>query len=211
MKAKLVDAMANMREDEAYELAQQMIDAGDDPMDVLDAGRGAMSIIGDRYESGEYFLPELIIAGEMLQNVGDIVEPHLKTGADIGEPKAKVVLGTIEGDIHDIGKDIVAFMMDLADYEIHDLGVDVSAATFVAKIQEVNADIVGMSGFLTMAFDQMKLTVEAIEEAGLRDDVKIIIGGAPMDDDAAVYIGADAFGQDATAAVRICDSWIGEN
>jgi 5-methyltetrahydrofolate--homocysteine methyltransferase len=122
-----------------------------------------------------------------------------------------VVIGTVEGDIHDIGKDIVAFMLEVNNYQVFDLGVDVPAERFVEKIREVNPEIVGMSGFLTLAFDQMRLTVEAIKEAGLRDKVKIMIGGAPMDEEAAKYIGADAYGEDAAAAVKLANQWTGGN
>ncbi len=209
MKDKLVDAMANMREEEAYQLAQEMLDAGESPQAVLDAGREAMSIIGQRYEAKEYFLPELIIAGEMLTKIGEIVKPALKGAAAGGKPTGKVVIGTVQGDIHDIGKDIVGFMLDVNNYQVYDLGVDVSPQAFIDKIREVKPEIVGMSGFLTMAFDQMRDTVDAIKEAGLRDSVKIMIGGAPMNDEAAKYIGADAYGADATAAVKIANSWVG--
>jgi 5-methyltetrahydrofolate--homocysteine methyltransferase len=115
----------------------------------------------------------------------------------------------VAGDIHDIGKDIVAFMLDVNNFEVHDLGIDVPAEKFVDKIKEVNPDIVAMSGFLTLAFDQMRDTVAAIKEAGLRDSVKIMIGGAPMDDNVATYIGADAFGPDASAAVKLAKNWTG--
>jgi 5-methyltetrahydrofolate--homocysteine methyltransferase len=119
------------------------------------------------------------------------------------------VLGTVAGDIHDLGKDVVGFMLDISNFEVHDLGVDVPAEKFVQAIQEVNPEVVGLSGFLTLAFDQMRVTIEAIKEAGLRDSVKIMIGGAIMDDSAAQYIGADAYGPDATAAVKLAKSWTG--
>jgi 5-methyltetrahydrofolate--homocysteine methyltransferase len=207
MKENLVDAIANMREEEAMKLVQEMLDAGEDPQIPLDACKEAMSIVGDRYEQKEYFLPELIIAGDMLKEIGELVKPKLKGDETQTEPLGKVVLGTVAGDIHDIGKDIVVFMLDVNNFEVHDLGVDVPADKFVEKVKEVKPEVVGMSGFLTLAFDQMKITVEALTEAGVRDSVKIMIGGAPMDDDAAVYIGADAFGPDATAAVKLAQDW----
>jgi 5-methyltetrahydrofolate--homocysteine methyltransferase len=209
MKEKLVNAIADMEEAEAIKLAQAMLDAGEDPNVVLDAGREAMAVVGSRYEHKEYFLPELIIAGEMLKQLGDLVRPKLRARATQPRSLGKVVIGTVAGDIHDIGKDVVAFMLDVNNFEIHDLGVDVPAETFVAKIRDVRPDVVGMSGFLTMAFDQMKRTVEAIKEAGLRDHVKIMIGGAIMDESAAGYIGADAYGADAAAAVKLAKSWTG--
>ena len=209
MKEQLVEAIADMHEDEALALAEQMLDSGEDPQVVLDACREAMAIVGDRYEENQYFLPELIIAGDILQEIGELVKPRMQQEVIEEEPVGTVVIGTVAGDIHDIGKDIVTFMLEVNNFEVHDLGVDVSSDAFVNKIQEVQPDVVGLSGFLTLAFDQMKYTVEAIEEAGMRDDVKIMIGGAIMDDAVTSYIGADAYGPDATAAVKLAKGWIG--
>jgi 5-methyltetrahydrofolate--homocysteine methyltransferase len=209
MKEQLVNAIADMKEDEALKLAQDMLDAGEDPQTVLDAGKEAMSIVGNRYECGDYFLPELIIAGDMLKAIGELVKPKLQAQATQSEPLGKVVLGTVAGDIHDLGKDVVGFMLDVSNFEVHDLGVDVPPEKFVQAIQEVKPEVVGLSGFLTLAFDQMRVTIEAIKEAGLRDRVKIMIGGAIMDENAAQYIGADAYGPDATAAVKLAKSWTG--
>ena len=207
MKEQLINAIADMKEEESLKLAQAMLDAGEDPQTVLDAGRDAMAIIGNRYESKEYFLPELIIAGDMLKAIGDLVKPKLRAQAAQSAPLGKVVLGTVAGDIHDLGKDVVGFMLDVSNFEVHDLGVDVASDKFVQAIRDVNPDVVGLSGFLTLAFDQMRVTVEAIKEAGLRDSVKIMIGGAIMDESAARYVGADAYGADATAAVKLAKSW----
>lgn len=211
MKEQLVRAIADMKEEEALKLAQEMLEAGEDPQRVLDAAREAMGIVGDRYECGDYFLPELIIAGDMLKAIGDMAKPKLQAQVTQGEPLGKIVLGTVAGDIHDLGKDIVGFMLDVNNFEVHDLGVDVAAEKFVQAIQEVKPEIVGLSGFLTFGFDQMRITIEAIKEAGLRDNIKIMIGGAIMDDSAAKYIGADAYGPDATAAVKLAKSWTGGN
>jgi 5-methyltetrahydrofolate--homocysteine methyltransferase len=211
MKEKLVDAIANMREEEALQLAQELLDAGEDPQLALDACREAMAIVGDRYDQKEYFLPELIIAGDMLKSIGDLVKPKLKEQAAESQPLGKVIIGTVAGDIHDLGKDMVTFMLDVNNFEVHDLGVDVAAEKFIQAIRDVKPDVVGLSGFLTLAFDQMRVTVEAIKEAGLRDSVKVMIGGAIMDDGAAKYIGADAYGADATAAVKLAKSWTGGN
>ncbi len=207
MKEELVTAIADMNEDEAFGLVRAMLDAGADPQAILDAASEAMAIVGQRFDQKEYYLPELIIAGEMMQTIGELVKPSLRSEITASLKHGKVVIGTIAGDIHDIGKDVVSFMLDVNGFEVHDLGVDVPAETFVAKIQEVSPDVVGMSGFLTLGFDQMKHTVDAIREAGLRDRVKIMIGGAIMNDQAAVYTGADAYGRDAAAAVRLAKGW----
>jgi len=209
MKEKLIEAIANMREEEVLKLTQEMLGAGEAPQTVLDAGREAMSIVGGRFETKEYFLPELIMAGEILKEIAELVKPRLQGAATEIKHLGKVVIGTVAGDIHDVGKDIVAFMLDVNNFEIHDLGVDVSAETFVEKIKEVNPEIVAMSGFLTLAFDAMKATVEAIKEAGVRGSVKIMIGGAPMDEAVTSYIGADAYRPDAAAAVTLAKEWIG--
>ncbi|NJN95580.1 MAG: methionine synthase [Anaerolineales bacterium] len=209
MKEKLIEAIASVEEDEAIKLAGQMLDAGTDPQTILDACREAMSLVGQRYEAKDYFLPELIISGEILKQIGELIKPRIQGQAAQSEPLGKIVMGTVAGDIHDIGKDIVAFMLDVNNFEIHDLGVDVPAEKFIEKIKEVQPQIVGLSGFLTLAFDQMKATVEAMQQAGVRDSVKVMIGGAPMDEAVAKYIGADAYGTDASAAVRLAKSWVG--
>jgi methanogenic corrinoid protein MtbC1 len=209
MKEELVTAIAELNEEEAMSLGHAMLDAGEDPQVILNATSEAMRIIGSRFDEREYFLPELIIAGDLMKQIAELVKPKLATKAATTNPLGKIVLGTVAGDIHDIGKDVVGFMLDANGFEVHDLGVDVPVATFIAKIREVQPEIVGLSGFLTLAFEQMKVTVEAIKEAGLRDQVKIMIGGAIMDSEAAQYVGADAYGANATAAVKIAKSWTG--
>jgi methanogenic corrinoid protein MtbC1 len=209
MKVELVAAMVEMNEAEALRLARAMLDAGEDPQSVLNACGEALADIGRRYEAQEYFLPELIIAGEMMKAISDVVKPRLRAAAATAKPLGKILLGTVAGDIHDLGKDVVAFMLDANHFEVHNIGVDVPPATFVAQIHEVQPDIVGLSGFLTLAFEQMRATIDAIKAAGLRDRVKIMIGGAIMNDEAAQFVGADAYGKDATVAVRLAKAWTG--
>ncbi len=208
-KQQLIDAIASMEEDQALAVARQMLDDGEEPQAILDACKDAMAVVGQRYEQGEYFLPELVIAGDMLATIGAVVKPHMQVQTAGAAKQGTVVIGTVQGDIHDIGKDIVGFMLDVNGFEVVDLGVDVPASEFVAKIAEVKPQVVGLSGFLTLAFDQMKATVDAIRAAGLRDQVKIMIGGAIMDETVRTYIGADAYGSDATAAVRLAQGWTG--
>jgi 5-methyltetrahydrofolate--homocysteine methyltransferase len=135
------------------------------------------------------------------------VKPKLKTAAG-NKVRGKVLLGTVAGDIHDLGKDIVGFMLDVNNFEVMDLGVDVPVETFIQKMKEFKPDVLGLSGFLTQAFDQMKLTVDAVKAAGLRDKVKIMIGGAIMDAKVSTYVGADAYGADASAAVKLVKGWV---
>ena len=208
MSEKLVDAMVNMKEKEAVQMARNMMEGGEEPLKILGACKEAMDTVGKRFEKGEYFLPELVMAGEMLKQISDIVKPKL-TGEIETERLGKVVIGTVEGDIHDIGKDIVVFMLDVNGFEVIDLGIDVPVQKFVDAIKESDAPVVGLSGFLTLAFDSMKKTVEAISGAGLRDKVKIMIGGGQIDDEVKKYTGADAFGLDAMEAVKLTKGWLG--
>jgi 5-methyltetrahydrofolate--homocysteine methyltransferase len=209
MKEDLVNTIADLNEEEAMSLVHSMLDAGENPQDILNATSEAMRIVGSRFDEREYFLPELIIAGDLMKQIAELVKPRLAIKDAQTKRLGKIVVGTVAGDIHDIGKDIVGFLLDANNFEVHDLGVDVPAAAFIAKIREVQPEIVGLSGFLTLAFEQMKVTVDAIKEAGLRDQVKIMIGGAIMDSEAAHYVGADAYGANATAAVKLAKSWIG--
>ncbi|OGO36824.1 MAG: methionine synthase [Chloroflexi bacterium RBG_16_56_8] len=206
MPENLVDAIAEMCENDAIALAKQRLESGADPLAILADCRAAMQIVGKRFEAGEYFLPELILAGEMLKQIAALVKPRL-TQTTLVQKRAKVVLGTVKGDIHDIGKDIVAFMLDVNGFDVYDLGVDVPAQIFVDKIATVKPDVVALSGFLTVVFASMKETVTAIQAAGLRDGVKIMIGGGTVDDTVRALVGADAFGKDAMAAVALARAW----
>ena len=206
----LIDFIADMKEEEALALANKMLESGYDPLSLLDHCRKAMEIVGRRFEAGEYFLPELMLAGEMLRQIGDAAKPLIKDSDSDSESSSKgtVVIATVHGDLHDIGKNIVTFMLDINGYKVVDLGIDVSADSIVESIREHNPAVVGLSGFLTLAFDSMKETVEAIEEAGLREQIKIMIGGGQVDDNVKAYTGADAFGLNAMDAVSLCGGWI---
>lgn len=209
MAEDLVMALADLQEEEALNLTKQKLDVGDDPLKILENARKGMEIVGKRFSDGEYFIPDLIYSGEILKGVSELVKPKL-TGSGVQQEKlGKVVLGTVAGDIHDIGKDIVVFMLDVSGFEVYDLGIDVPKENFVDKIKGTGATIVGLSGFLTLAFDSMKETIDAIKEAGLRDKVKIMIGGGQIDDKVRQYTEADAYGRDAMAAVSLSKEWIG--
>ncbi len=208
MSDKLIHAIADMREEEALKLVREMVEGGVEPMAVLDAAREAMVVVGQRYEEGSYFLPELMLAGEMLNQITDILKPELAKLPEI-KRHGKVLIGTVEGDIHDIGKNIVTFMLDANGFEVLDLGVDVSPGKFVEAIQDFQPQVVGLSGFLALAFDAMKETVGAIETAGLRDGLKIMIGGGQVSEQVRQYTGADAHGRDAAAGVSLAKKWVG--
>jgi 5-methyltetrahydrofolate--homocysteine methyltransferase len=177
-------------------------------MNILDDSRTAMTVVGKRFADGEYFLPELVFSGELLKEVTEMVKPHL-TKATEEKKLAKIVIGTVAGDIHDIGLNIVEFMLDVNGFDVTNLGVDVSVEKFVEAVKETKAPILGLSGFLTPAFDAMKETVEAMEQEGLRKNLKIMIGGGQMDDEVKKYAKADAYGKDAMAAVTLAKGWIG--
>lgn len=204
--ADLVSAIVDMREEDATALAQELLAGGAEPVAILDACREAMDVIGKRFEDGEAFIPELILAGEMLKSVTEVVKPHLQTDAT-KQAIGKVVLGTVEGDIHDIAKDIVGFMLEINGFEVTDLGVDVPAADFVKAVADTGAKIVGLSGFLTLAYDPMKDTVAALKEVGT--GVKVMVGGGQVDETIREYTGADAYGKDAMAAVALAKGWSG--
>lgn len=210
MAKELSTLIADLKENEALELAQKLLKGGQDPMDLMAAAREGMKIVGQRFAEQTYFIPDLIFSGKILKGIAELAEPYLKQ-AKAGQPDriGKVVIGTVEGDIHDIGKDMVVFMLDVSGYEVIDLGIDVPKQKFVDTIKASGSKVVGLSGFLTLAFDSMKETIAAIKEAGLRDKVKIMIGGGQIDEQIMNFTGADAYGQDAMEAVKIANQWYG--
>jgi 5-methyltetrahydrofolate--homocysteine methyltransferase len=210
MKPKLVSAISTLKQPEAISLAKEMLEKGEDPQAILDGCSEAMKIVGDNYEKGKYFLAELMMAGKILGQISELVKPKMTvTSSGKVSTLGRVVIGTVKDDIHDIGKDIVAFMLDVNGFEVHDLGINVPADEFVSKVKEVNPDIVALSGLLTLIFDQMKETVNALEKAGLRENVKVMIGGCQMDEDIVRYIGADAYRPDAVSGVKLAKEWVG--
>ena len=208
MSGDLVNLLADLKDKEVLELVKQRLDAGEDPLKILEDSRKGMEIVGKRFADDEYFLPELVFSGELLKQVTELVKPHLKQAVET-KKLGKVVIGTVAGDIHDIGLNIVIFMLDVNGFEVYNLGVDVPADAFVNKVKETAAPILGLSGFLTPAFEAMKETVEAVEAAGMRDKVKIMIGGGQLDEDVRKYAKADAYGKNAMAAVALAKGWVG--
>ena len=206
MPQGLTDAIVGLRMDEAVTLAKRMVAGGTDPLAVIAEGSEAMQVIGRRYADGEAFIPELIMGGEIMKAVSQEVLPE-GSGPDTESPKGTVVIGTVRGDIHDIGKDIVVLMLGISGYSVHDLGTDVPVEDFVAAIKEHDADIVALSGLLTLAFDAMKSTVDGIAAAGLRDKVRIMIGGAAVDENVRAYAGADGWGDDVGHAIKLAAEW----
>jgi 5-methyltetrahydrofolate--homocysteine methyltransferase len=208
MDDDLVILISELKQKKAIEVTEQRLKAGEDPLKILADGRKAMQIVGRRFSEGTYFIPDLVFSGKILEQVAERVKPELaKAPNDLRA--GKIVLGTVAGDLHDIGKNLVTFMLDVNGFEVYDLGIDVKPQVFVDKIKEIQPQIVGMSGFLTSVYQAMKDTVDAISAAGLRNQVKIMIGGGVMDETVRKFSGADAYGQDAMAAVNLAKDWIG--
>ncbi len=206
MAEDLVKAIANLHEEEALRIVEERLSAGEDAFKILADSRNALEIVGKRFENREYFIPDLVYSGEILREITEIVKPKLTRATEF-ERLGKVIIGTVAGDIHDIGKNIVTFMLDISGFEVYDLGIDVPARKFVEKAEETQARIIGLSGLLTLAFDAMKETIEVIKSAGLSDKVRIMIGGGQINDEVRRYTGADAFGKDAMSAVSLAKEW----
>jgi 5-methyltetrahydrofolate--homocysteine methyltransferase len=206
MVEDLVSKIADLKEDEVLRIVRDRLSAGDDPLSILDDVGRATEIIGKRYADGEYFISELVYSGEILKGITDLVRPRISK-TDV-KSLGKVIIGTVEGDIHNIGKDIVTMMLSASGFEVFDLGVDVPTGKFVEKIRETGAPIVGLSGLLTTSFESMKQTIEAIKDAGLRDKVKIMIGGGLVNEDIRKYTSADGYGKDVMTAVSVAREWV---
>jgi 5-methyltetrahydrofolate--homocysteine methyltransferase len=204
---KLFDAILEGDVEGAKASVQKALDAQLDPTTILNEGMiAAMREVGCLFEAGEYYVPEMLIAARAMQSGMAIIKPHLQQ-ADV-KSSGKVVIGTVKGDLHDIGKNLVTLMLEGAGFEVKDLGVDVPIEKFIAAIQEEKPDIVAMSALLTTTMQMMRQTIEAFTAAGLRDKVKIIIGGAPVTESFARDIGADGFSQDASRAVSLAKSLV---
>jgi methanogenic corrinoid protein MtbC1 len=205
----LVNAVVEMKEEEALALTKKYLDERISPMQIFDAYKEALGIIGKRFEEGVYFVPELIMAGEMMKAASDLIKPLMSTEKGTENKKlGKFLLGTVAGDIHDIGKDMVHMLMDINGFEVMDLGVDVPVQRFSDAAKEFQPDIVGLSGLLTLSYESMKQVVEALKQIGMRDKVKVIIGGGQVDEHACKYVGADAWVTDVVTGVKYALKWM---
>jgi len=200
---KLAQAVIDGEVDDVIELANQALDDGLDPLICINEGlTKGIQRVGELFSSGEYFLPELIIGADVMKAGLDILEPAMLADQK-REVAGKVVLGTVKGDVHEIGKTLVGTMLTASGFQVIDIGVDKSSADFIAAIKEEEATIVGASALLTTTMLQQKELIKAIEEAGLRGQVKIMVGGAPVTASYANEIGADGYAEDAISAVDI--------
>jgi len=204
---KIKRALVDLDEDLALRLVKEVLNAGVPALDILKACQEGMLEVGSRFECQEYFVSDLMMSGEIFKQISALLEPGLKTGKL--QSSGKIVFGTVKGDIHDIGKDIVVTMLKSANLEVIDLGVDVSPERFVDALKQSGATILGMSGLLTLAFDSMKATIAALSAAGMRGETKVMIGGGPVDGNICKVVGADAWGTDAQQAVRLAKNWLG--
>ena len=208
MTDELTAAILAMDEAGALAIVQDRLDRGVPPEEILDDAKSAMTLLGEKFACEEAFIPELIMGGEIMKGIAALLRPRLAVEPE-AEKRGTVVVGTVHGDIHDIGKDVVVMMLEVSGYSVHDLGVDVPVESFVAAIREKAPQVVALSGLLTLAFDSMKDTVSGIEAAGLRDRVKIMIGGSPVDEQVCAYTAADGWGRDAAAALHMAATWTG--
>ncbi|MPW24442.1 cobalamin-binding protein [Alkalibaculum sp. M08DMB] len=205
----LTQTIGDLEEDKVIEIIDDFISTNpseEEAAKVVNACQEGMAIVGELFQKGEYFVGDLIFAGELLSDTIDMLKPVI--GRSTATIKGKIVLGTVHGDLHDIGKNIFRSMSEAAGFEVYDIGIDQSVNAFVEKVNEIKPDIVGMSGVLTLALESMKDTVDGLKQAGLRDSIKIIIGGNPVNKNASKYIGADAYTTNAAEGVKIAQGWV---
>ena len=209
-KEELIEAVIELEEERSYMLVKKFLEEGVNPKEIIDLLRKGVETVGERFSRKEYFLTELVMAGEIFQQSAKILESAMKKEVEGSESLGTVVIGTVKGDVHDIGKNIFVTLLQAANYQVHDLGVDIPAEKFVEKVKETNAKIVAFSGLLTIALDAMNETTEALKSAGLRDNIKIIIGGLPVDEMWMREAGADAYTDSAFEGVNIIKNWTKE-
>jgi 5-methyltetrahydrofolate--homocysteine methyltransferase len=209
----LFNAIVEMQENEALEVTKQLLNKGTPALEIFNCYQKSLEEIGSRFEKQIYFIPELIMSGGMMQAGAEILKPYLEsetTSKDEGTEKkiGKMLIATVEGDIHDIGKNIATMLMGLNGIDVKDMGVDVKADKIIEEAVAFKADVIGLSGLLTLAFDPMKEVVEKLKEKGLREKIKVIIGGGQMDAQVCDYVGADAFVNDAVLGVKQVKEWL---
>lgn len=208
---ELIEAMGDLDEDVMTEsLEQVMREGGADAQKAMDACQKGMDIVGSRFEDGEYFVGDLIYAGELMTKAVDILKDALVAGGGSEQVKAKMILCTVKDDLHDIGKNIVRSMLEAAGFDVEDLGIDVPADKIIETTKEQDIHIIGLSGVLTLAIDSMKATIDAMKEAGIRDKVKVIIGGAPVNAEVCEQVGADAWASSPQTTIDYCKTWVAE-
>ncbi len=208
MPEKLKEAFLGMKRQEAMDLAEKSLRSGVDPFVILNECRAAMEDVGKKFETGEFFLSELIYSAEIFKAINAILQPGLRSASLVRDLEAQVVFGTPKGDIHDLGKNIVITLMESQGFKVHDLGVDVPAEKFVEKLQETRAPILALSALITPSFATMKGIVSLLVEKGLRKNTFVIIGGGVTTELVREQIGADAQTLDPAQGIRLCKQYI---
>jgi len=203
---KLVNFVANLKEDEVLSLVKKRLSAGEDPLQIVYDCQEGMQIVGDRYSEGRYFIAGLIMAGEILRQVMELIGPVLKNSSQVNRASGVVVLGTVQEDIHDLGKNIVKMLLSCHGFTVHDLGVDVPPAKFVAESAKIQPDIIGLSGLITASYESMKQTIDLLREETSKWPKKpyIIIGGSQIDEQVSNLVGTDYWVNEADAGVLLC-------
>lgn len=205
--SKVRNSLLNLSMKEAPKAAKEAVELGIPPSLIVSEGIAkGMEAVGEKYENKEYFLAELLIAGEIMNRVLKVLEPYLKI--EKAEATGRIVIGTVKGDLHDLGKNILITLLKSAGFDVYDLGIDVPAEKFAEKVKETKADILGLSALLTTSMMEMKNVIDALKKAGVRESVKVIIGGHPVSEEFAKEIGADAYGENAFIGSEICKKWI---
>ncbi|KYO70947.1 cobalamin B12-binding domain-containing protein [Thermovenabulum gondwanense] len=207
MLEELFNRIVDMDEEGAVSMAKEYLEGGGDAKKLLETCRDAMGVIGQKFEKGEYFLSELILGGEIFKNIMEFTLPKIKGGDE--KKLGRIVLGTVKEDVHNIGKDIFKVFAEASGFEVIDIGIDTPEEKFVEAVKEHKPDIVGMSCLITAGVASMKRTVDALKEAGLREGIKIIVGGGRVDEGVKQYAGADAWADDAAKGVRLCKELMG--
>ena len=205
----LKTAISDLDESAMKSILERITGEGSEAKEALTACQEGMTLVGDRFESGEYYIADLIYAGELMVNAVGVLKQYLV--GESSEKNGRMILCTVKGDLHDIGKNIVKSMLEAASIEVLDLGIDVAPDTIVKKAMEHEIKIIGLSGVLSLAVKAMKDTVDAFAKAGMRDNVKIIIGGASVNDNACDYVGADTWAYSPYLTVKTCSEWVKEN
>ncbi len=207
MKQSIIDGEA----EDAERLANQAVAEGVDPLEAINKGFVlGLDDVGEQFGCGEMFLPDLVLAAEAMKTAVAILEPELAKKGTAREILGTVVMGTVEGDIHDIGKTLVATMLSASGFKVYDLGVNVAIGAFAEKAREVGADIVGVSSLLTTTMVRQRFVIEALDDMGLRPQVKVMVGGAPVTRDWVAEIGADGYSEDAIGAVAVAKRLVGK-
>ena len=207
---QITTSIVEGKPDEIADLTRQALTAGLEPLTIIKEGLTVgMNIVGEKFQTGEFFLPNLVSAASSMNQAMEILEPELKSRKQATESLGTVVIGSVAGDIHEIGKSLVGTMLAANGFQVHDMGVDVKNETFIAKVKETGASILGLSALLTTTMTVQRQVIKELEEAGIRDQVKVIIGGAPISQEWSDTIGADGYADDAIGAVDLAKRLVG--